>query len=491
MIPIIAPIIVYLFAAFTSPFVALVNKRLRSIYIALAALVSLGIVVSWYDAATAGASVYWLGAWVPTYTIYGITLVLDGLSWFFAFIISFLAFLVAVYSYSYVEKDKNLAQYYFLFPLLCAGMTGIVLTGDLFNMFVFLEISAISSIGLVAFRRDKKALSSAFNYLMLGAIATAMILVSIMLLYGETGTLNMAQVAEKMNDSLVTQVALALFIAGFAIESAMVPVHNWLPDAHSGAPSSISAMLSGVIVKMGLYGLLRLLFTVYIITGTSGLLLSLGLASMFAGGVLALLQNDFKRMLAYSTISQLGYVVMGIGLGTTAGLVGGLFHLANHAVFKGLLFLTAGAVLKQTGIRDLNRLGGLAKNMPLTTIAFAVGAMAISGVPPFNGFASKWILYNASFEISPLLTVVALFVSGITLAYFLKAFHGAFLGNPRPELKEVKEVPLSMTLPMLFLALLCIVMGLFPDYFIDTFITPMASALADPSAYYNAVMVTP
>lgn len=488
MIPLITPILIYLFTAFTSPLVGLLNSKVRDYYVMLMALACLAIALSFYPQASLGITTYWVGGWAPAETVYGITLALDAFSWLFLLIVALLGFSTAVYSHRYMEKGANLPKYYTLLCLLCAGMSGVVLTGDLFNLFVFTEVTAFSAIGLVAFRGDRNALAAAFNYLVIISLATVLILIAIMLLYGETGTLNMAHVAAKMPWNFTVQVALGLFVAGFAIEAAFFPVYNWLPDAHGGAPSSISAMLSGAIVKMGVYSFLRILFTVYGASGPSGLFLTMGLASMFTGVTLALIQTDFKRLLAYHTVSQMGYIIFGIGIGTYLGIAGGLFHLLNHAIFKGLLFLTAGAVLYRTGTKDLNRLGGLARNMPITAFAFAVGALSISGIPPFNGFASKWILYNASFAYNPLFTVVAVFASALTLASFMKVFHAVFLGNRPKELEGVKEVPVSMAAPMVLLALLCIAIGLFPDVLLDNVIYPAVSALLAQHEYIKAVL---
>ena len=489
MIPLVAPIAIYLFAAFTMPFANILGRKPRNIYAILLALAALGSVALLYSEAMAGTATYWFGNWEPAGGIvYGITLAMDAFSWLMLSAISVLGLAVVVYSHKYTEKDESQYKYFALLFLLCAGMSGVVMTGDLFNLFVFLEISALSAVGLVAFRGEKNALAASFNYLVLASIATAFILIAVMLLYAETGTLNLADVASRMQDNFVVQFALALFIAGFAIEAALLPVHNWLPDAHSGAPSAVSALLSGAVVKMGVYGLLRVLFTLYIIAGANGLLLVLGLASMIGASFLMLRQSDIKRLLAYSTVSNVGFIIFGVGLGTFAGMSGALFHLVNHALFKGLLFLAAGAVIMQVKTRDMNSMGGLAKKMPWTMLAFAVGALAASGVPPFNGFASKWVLYNASFEISPLLTALALFASALTLAAMMKAFSGAFLGKMPHELSHVKEVPRSMLASMLLLALLCIVMGLFPDFVLEKVVNPAVNALLSPEIYAKAVL---
>jgi multicomponent Na+:H+ antiporter subunit D len=258
-----------------------------------------------------------------------------------------------------------------------------------------------------------------------------------------------------------------------------------MPEAYSAAPHGASMLLIGMKYGTGLYAILRLLSVLFAFVGTSWLLIGLGLITMSVGVMMAMVQTDFKRMLSYHAISQLGYMVLAAGLGSVLGMTGCLFHVLNHVLYKGMLFLAAGAVIWRTGETDVNKMGGLAKYMPLTALAYAVGALSISGIPPFNGFASKWIIYNASFAVHPAITAIALLVSVLTLASFLKVFHAVFLGSGN---KVVKEAPLTMTAPMMLLALLCILIGLFPDIVLGAIITPAVKVLLNPGAYINAVL---
>jgi len=476
------PTILYLFGAVTAPVAGTLGLRARSAYVSGIALFALLIAVASYPAALAGET-YWVGDWIPAgSTAYGISLSIDALSWVFLLVITLIGLAVTIYSHSYPMGEADRSKYYLLLGLLLAAMTGIVLASDLFNLFVFLEIAVLSAVGLVAFRGEKAALDGAFNYLVLITVGTSFVLLAVILLYAATGTLNMAQIAAKiadapLRDNLAVYAALGLFFVGFSLEAAFMPLHNWLPDAHSGAPSPVSALLSGVFVKIGLYALLRILFSVYGLSGASNLLVIIGIVSMVGGVLLAFIQTDFKRLLAYHTVSQLGYVVLAIGLGTPIGIAAGLFHMLNHAIFKALLFFTAGAIIRKLDTRNLNEMGGLAKKMPLTTLAFTVGALAISGVPPFNGFASKWLIYNATFASNPVITGLALLTSALTLASFFKVFHGAFLGATPKKYEGLTDVPLSMAAPMLALAALCLIIGLFPFETLNIVIYPALSAV--------------
>ncbi|MCX6777467.1 MAG: proton-conducting transporter membrane subunit [Candidatus Micrarchaeota archaeon] len=263
--------------------------------------------------------------------------------------------------------------------------------------------------------------------------------------------------------------------------------HTWMPEAYSSAPSPVSMLLIGVKYGAGLYVLLRILSVIFGFVGTSWLLILIGLVTMVVGVTMAMVQVDFKRMLSYHAISQLGYMVLAFGLGTPLGLVGCLFHVFNHVIYKGMLFLTAGSVYHRTGTLDVNRMGGLAKVMPFTALAFAIGALSISGVPPFNGFASKWVIYNATFQVNPLLTAISLLVSALTLASYVKVFHAVCLGTGQAT-AGIREVPLPMLLPMLLLALACVLVGLFPEIIITYVVGPAAQALASPLSYISPVI---
>lgn len=435
---------------------------------------------------------YFFGNWqVADHYIVGIMYQVDSLSLFIGIIIAVSCFLSSIYSMKYMSKDTGLGKYYTLFLLLTGSMLGFVYTGDIFNMYVMLEIMTFAAIALTAFRNDKyKSLEAGFKYLVIGGLGSSLILLGTVLVYFEAHTLNLANIFIVFQSDMtpIRIVAIALLITGYAVKSFMVPCHTWPPDAHMSAPSSISMLLSGVMSKTGVYAIIRLLFMVFGITGNKAmayLIIIWGAITMVVGVSMALLQSDFKRLLAFHSVSQLGYVIAGVGIGligtdsiSNLGLAGGLYHMLNHATFKCLLFLCAGAVLYRVGTTDLNNMSGLGKKMPFTTVMFIIAAAAISGIPPFNGFTSKWLIYQASFESGlSIIAVVALVVSSMTLASFIKVIHSAFFGPQLEENDKVKEVPLSMKIPMAILAAICILAGVFSKFVLEKIITPVVAAI--------------
>jgi len=412
--------------------------------------------------ATYGTIIYNVGGWkMPL----GIALVLDNLSAFMLVTVNLVVFFIAIYSINYMEKFTSKWKFYALFFLMLAGMNGLVITGDMFNLFVFLEIAAVASYALVAFGTEKHELEASFKYAVMGTIGSLFILLGIVFLYSFTSTLNMADTARVISSvgpKKITLFVSALFIMGFGLKAAIVPFHSWLPDAHPSAPAPISAMLSGVLIKsLGIYALCRILFNVIGINPSlSSMLMFLGALSMVVGVFLAVGQWDFKRLLAYHSISQVGYIIFAIGLGTPLGIAAGLFHLFNHSIFKSLLFLNSGAVEYATGTRDLKKMGGLAKNMPVTSTTTMIASMSIAGIPPFNGFWSKLFIIFAAVEAGRIgYALCAIIVSVLTLASFTKVMKYAFFGNSRSELKDIKEVPLFMRISMWGLAIICLLGG--------------------------------
>lgn len=408
---------------------------------------------------------YQMGGWS---TPLGIDLRLDGLTVLMLIIINVVGLAAALFSVDYMRLYTSKSKYYSLFLFMVAGMNGVVLTGDMFNLYVFIEIAAISSYALVAFGCEHEELEASFKYMALGSLASGLILIGIAITYAMTGTLNMAHMADRISamgalpDPLL--IALALFLSGFGLKAALVPFHAWLPDAHPAAPAPVSAMLSGVVIKaLGVYVIARLLFNVFGVNPASSLLAvlrGLGALSMVVGVLLAIGQWDMKRLFAYHSISQIGYVILGLGVGTTWGIAGGLFHLVNHSVFKSLLFLNAGAVEYATGTRDLKRLGGLRRQMPVTSATSLVASMSIAGIPPFNGFWSKLIIVVACAKAGYYwMAFLAVFVSLITLASFLKVQRYAFFAAAKSTLGEVRRVPLLMRVAMSLLAVLCIALA--------------------------------
>ena len=438
----------------------------------------------------------------------GIYLVLDGFSVLMLCVINLIGFIALFYSISYISKYTAESNYYALFCLIIAGMNGVVLSGDLFNLFVFLEVAVISSYALVAFGVGKTELEASFKYQVLGGLASMLILLAIGLIYWQTKTLNIADVKNVLDTGYSKSFYIfiqVLLISGFGLKAAIIPFHAWLPDAHSSAPSPISAMLSGVLIKaVGIYVLIRLFFNMFTISHEIAVVFTtLGAISMVIGAFLAILQWDLKRLLAYSSISQIGYVVMAFGIGmilivrgdnlgaAVLAMVGGVYHLVNHAVFKGLLFLNAGALEHRLETRDLKEMGGLSSSMPVTASTSFIASMSISGIPPFNGFFSKLIIIIAAINGKfYLLAALAVVVSIITLGYFLKfqryAFFNKSLGK---SVEKIREAPFPMSFSMVILAILCLALSLlaFPSIG-DAVLKPAVHVLMQSDIYTSTIL---
>jgi multicomponent Na+:H+ antiporter subunit D len=441
--------------------------------------------------------IYKVGGWEPVKNIpIGIHLVVDGLAASMLIIINLIGFLAGIYAIPYMKKFTGENYFFVLFSLMVAGMNGVVITGDLFNMFVFLEISVISSYALVAFGSSKDELEASFKYQVLGGIASLLILFALAITYWYTSTLNMSDISHLLKQAPVNKVTIFIqlfLIAGFGLKAALIPFHAWLPDAHSSAPSPISAMLSGVLIKaIGIYALLRLFFNMFRVTYEISLIITLiGVLSMVIGVILAIGQWDMKRLFAYHSISQMGYVIMAAGIAmiilakggnrniAILSLTGGLFHMFNHSVFKGLLFLNAGSVEYATGTRNLKELGGLSEVLPVTSATSLGASLSISGIPPFNGFFSKLIIIIAAIEGRfYFLALLAVVVSIITLASFMKVQRYAFLDKLKKGGSNIKEVPFLMCLSMIILVILCLVMSLMAIPGIrETFLMPAVNSL--------------
>ncbi|MCK4504273.1 MAG: NADH/ubiquinone/plastoquinone (complex I) [Candidatus Aegiribacteria sp.] len=397
--------------------------------------------------------------------IVGIQLVVDGFTVFMLVTVNLIAFLVAVYSMSYMTRYTEKWQFYSLFLLMLAGMNGVLITGDMFNLFVFVEIASLASYALVAFGTGKKELEASFKYAVMGGVASLLILMGVIFLYSNTGTLNMEDMARILGSSenpVLIYLVFALFLAGFGLKAAIFPFHAWLPDAHPSAPAPISAMLSGVLIKaLGVYTLVRVFYCVFSFPEkVSSVFMTLGALSMIIAVILALKQWDMKRLLAYHSISQIGYIILGFGIGSPLGILGGLLHLFNHSIFKSLLFLDAGSLEYATGTRNLKEMGGLSKRMPVTSWTTLAASMSIAGVPPFAGFWSKLIIILACIQMGLwFYAIIAVLASILTLASFMKVTRYAFLGEIRNKLRNVLEVPAPMLIPMIILAIICIIGG--------------------------------
>ena len=403
---------------------------------------------------------YWLGDWAPVsgWAI-GIGIEVDALSLFFGLIVTVAVFASCIYAFTYMAHDDSQANYFSLFLMLSGSVLGLVLSGDLFNIFVMIEIMTFSAVALTAFRNDYEgAIEGAFKYLTVGSLGSTAVLVGITILYNQLHTLNLAQIsamlAEKGNTPIL-KVAFGLLFIGFGTKAFIFPFHPLAADAHAVAPASISLMISGVLTKCGVYGIIRLVYALFQniqVPAVQYLVVGFGTISMFVCVTMAFNQHNFKRLLAFHSISQVGYVITALGLGTALGLSSGLFHAMNHTLFKGLLFLTAGAVQHATGSLDLDKLGGLAKKMPRTCILFLIGA------------------------------------SVLTLASFIKVSQSVFFGQLNPEFKDAKEVSLGMRIPMWILAVLCILTGLLPGKVTDYLLAPATAAASNAVNYVDKMM---
>ena len=423
----------------------------------------------------------------------------DGLSAVFITVIAVLSIASSFYSIKYMEhyREYSAAPYYIAFPLFIAGMIGVVTVDDLsFGFTAAWQIMTLASYFLIRFEhRERANVASANKYLILMELAYGVIIGATLFVHGIEPGDSVAVITGKIaaTDPIRIIAVFALLFAGFGCKAGVFPLGQlWLPDAHSVAPSPVSAMLSGVMLKTGIYGLLRTFFWMIPhdgVAGFSGYYWGIGIAVMgavtlFIGTVQSMKQNDAKRLLAYSSIGQLGYIIFAIGAAlamihsTSAfvqgfaviALIGAVYHVINHAVFKWLLFLTSGSVLYATGTKDLSKLGGLMKFMPVTAVLAFIASLAIAGIPPLSGFASKWTIVSSSLlagsEVGVLVVagIIALFTSTITLAAYVKFFGMSFAsaGSEWNVSKPIREVPVMLLLPKIALALIICAQGFFP-----------------------------
>ena len=432
---------------------------------------------------------------------------IDGLSAIYLIMIALLMSASALYSVGYLDhyRHDSVRRYYFPFPLFMGGMLAVVTTSDWFWFLVFWEVMTLASYFLVVFENDKQeTLSAGFLYFFMTHLTSAGLMVAVMFLSHRSGSFAFSALPELFRslaqaNPLGLHLLLLLFFIAFATKAGMYPLGIWLPAAHPAAPASVSALLSGVMIKIGIYGLLRVFVWMLPVTSAATtwgtVIASFGVLSMVVGNLRALGEHDCKRMLAQSSIGQIGYILLGLGMGMAfmaqnpviagVALAGCLYHVVNHACFKSLLFFNTGSVLFRTGTRNLDRMGGLIQLMPLTAGCALIGALSISGVPPFNGFTSKWLLYQSAIFGRPgsalyvIYAVIAIFMSTVTLAYFIKYLGTAYLGTlPERLADSPRGCPKSMEIVELLLAAGCFLLGIFPGLVVLVLLRVLQPVLA-------------
>jgi multicomponent Na+:H+ antiporter subunit D len=411
-----------------------------------------------------------LGGWPPPI---GVEYVLDPLAGFIAVVIAAIGFVVVVYPTraGFGVDERQGVPLHALVLLLLGGLLGVVMSADLFHLFVFLEVYAIATYALVALGGARATLAS-LRYLIFGTIGSGFYLLGVGFLYFMTGSLNMGDVSERLGPIAGDQTVVAglvLIVVGLAIKMALFPLHVWLPEAHSYAPPAVAALLAAVQVKVAAYALIRILFDVFgvemvaVDLPVADLLLWFGAAGIVFGSIMAIAQTDLKRMLAYGTVSQLGYIGVGIGLANPLALVGALLHVLNHAVMKGCLFLIAGGIYERTGLREIPRLAGMARRMPITAAAFTLAALGMVGVPPTAGFFSKWYLIGGALDGGRgVIAGVIAASSLLTLWYFLRVVQTIYSTPEHVDAAMVsaREPRLQVLGPVVALAAAVVVIGL-------------------------------
>jgi len=429
-----------------------------------------------------------IGGFFPPFCI---NLVAGPVGILFSTLIALAGLLVSIYSLDYIKEGAQ-EKYHILFTILLTGATGVVLTGDIFNLFVFFEIICISSYSLVAYLGNKGGIEAAVKYLIQGAVGSSMLLIGIGLLYGLFGTLNMADIAG--NITTVSQVSvfvpLVLIIGGLGVEAAIFPLNAWLPDAHSSAPSSISAILSGIAIEVGLFAAIRVIFTVFGGSNITMFLLFLGVLTLLIGEMCAFSQNNIKRMLAYSSIGQIGLIVFAFAISTPDAVAGGLFQMISHTLGKMLLFLSAGYMISKTGSMDISTFEGMGRKMPYTSLAFTIGAFSIVGLPPFIGFFSKFLIIRSALAEESILNIVlvGLVLLGTIIegAYFFKVVQVIyFRGEKTGVVRE--RAPILALIPVFILVILVAGIGIY-NQFLDDILSPAAMDLLDKVEYIRSVL---
>ena len=408
---------------------------------------------------------------------------IDMVSFPIGLIIALVSTLSCVYSIKYMEKEPNQASYYANLLLFMTGMIGVIFSINLIQFYLFWELMLIPSYLLIAqWGTSRRRLTIGFKYFIFTHMGALFMLLGILSIFSYTMTFNLLELPAKAAAIPPTMRAAVfiLLLLGFFVKMAAFPLHTWLPDAHSEAPTPISAMLSGLMIKSGAYGIGRILLSILgdRMIQASDYLLTLALITIVYGGLMALAQDDIKRLLAYSSISQMGYIIFGFGTVSTLGIMGSLLHIINHAICKSLLFMCAGSLIHQTGTRSIRRMSGLISKMPITGVACLIGVFSLTGTPPLNAFWSEWMIFAGGLASGKaVFTFIGVASTVITAGYLLWFAWRVFFGPVPKAMADVEESSTSLLAPMIVLTLFCIIFGIWPGLFL-TFVTPAAEYLS-------------
>lgn len=494
MLIVAAPILIPLATAFVIPLVSLISEKLRAPLSIISAILTLGALAAMVEPVFLENQVliYWMGGWIPQgHAAVGISLAVDAWGLLMAGIIALIGLLCMVFSSYHMRKETGETAYYVLMLLMLAAMIGFCLTGDLFNQFVWLEILSVSAFALTGFYyQEKTSVEAAFKYLITNSIASLFVVVGLTLLYTQTGALNLAQIASKFQPTTAGMVAVGLLLGGYATKAGLVPWHFWLPDAYQTAPAPAAAFFSGALSKVGIYAIGRVIFTLAPISFSStgqDILLTLAAITMLVGGIQVLQQGSIRRILAYSSISQMGYILLGLALGTPLGIAAAALHAMSHALLEPTLFFGSGSISRQAGVSQVVQGSALASRMPLTFGLMAFAGLGLSGMPFFSGFISKAMLENASLASGVVwMAIIAAVTSIFTFAGIGRLLVKVFvLGRAQPREKQVFEAPLLALLPMLIPILLAFIIGVAPGWVASNMTWSSAEALLDPGVYIH------
>ncbi|TWU23315.1 Na(+)/H(+) antiporter subunit D1 [Novipirellula galeiformis] len=420
---------------------------------------------------------YNIGNWAPPY---GIEYVVDGLSGFVMLFVSALGAIVLTYAPRSIDEEIPHSKHYLFYAtyLLClTGMLGMCVTGDLFNVFVFLEISSLSTYALVSLGRSRRAPLAAFQYLILGSVGATFILIGIGLVYQMTGTLNMADIAARLpvdHGPRTVLVAFAFLTSGLFIKMAVFPVHTWLPNAYTYAPSAVTCFIAATATKVSVYALIRIVFSIFTrefafeVLPLDTALMVMALVGIFAASIAAIFQDNVKRLLAYSSIAQIGYMLLGISMANHVGLTAGIVHMFNHALIKGGLFMVVGCFALRIGSVQIADWRGAGRTMPWTSFAWAIGGLGLIGVPLTAGFISKWLLLTAAFDSHHWSVAVLMLLSSLlAVVYVWRVVETLYFAEPSKKAKNAREAPLGMLIPMYAVIVATVVFGIWTAYSAD------------------------